>query len=95
MTVFNKNIETIRILSLILSSLVIGIEVSLELKNFNGYVVTVLVTLISFLILFNITKLLNKIGLKEEYWSFTILTIIISMSIYNMTYFIKYLKKKE
>ena len=93
MTVFHEYMNEISKLSILLSSIVIGIEVSSEINSINKYITLISTTLISYFLLIYLTKILLTVGLEEEYWTFTIIYIVISLSIYNMTTFIKFINE--
>lgn len=84
MTKIDKH-EKLRLIGLILNSLVIGIEVSLELDGKHKFIVIPVVSGISFLILFYILTILNKLGLTKNTMSFTIWMILISAFVNNLS----------
>lgn len=84
MTKIDKH-ETLRLVGLILNSVVIGIEFSLELDGKYKFIVIPVVSFISFLILFYILTILNKLGLTKNTLSFTIWMIVISALVNNLS----------
>ena len=80
--------ENIRLIGLLLNAIVIGIEVSLEIDGINKFIVITIVSCISFLILFYILTILNKLGLTKNTWAFTIWMIIISAIVNNLSLFV-------
>ena len=93
MTILQNNLKYIQLISLWLNAIIIGIEVSNEMKSSNPYLTTIIVTILIFLILNYLIIMLKKLGFNEEYWSFTIITVAISISVYNIPSFISYTRK--
>ena len=93
MTLLHRNLSHIQLVNLWLNALIIGIEVSVEIKHTNPYLTIPIVTILTFLILNYIISILKRLGFNEEYWSFTFLVIIISISVYNIPSIIKYKRK--
>lgn len=90
MTILQRHLSHIQLINLWLSALIIGIEVSVEMKPSNPYLTIIIVAILTFLILNYIISILKRLGFHEEYWSFTVLVIIISISVYNIPSFIRY-----
>ena len=93
MTILQRNLIYIQLVNLWLSALIIGIEVSVEVKPSNPYPIILVIAISTFLILNYIISILKRIGFNEEYWSFTVLVIIISISVYNIPSFVRYKRK--
>ena len=94
MTILHRNLDNLRNITIILSSVIIGLEVSELYPDKNIYLITFIVSILSCVFFVYLNIMLFKIGLNEEYWTFTIVSIVSSLIVFNTSGLLKYYHKE-